>query len=134
MPSANLDLVRSIAEAWERGDYEGTDWADPGIEFVMPDGPSAGSWTGVAGMAEGWRAFINVWDQVHGEAEEYRELDDERVLLLARFAGSGKTSGLDLRQIGARSATVFEIRDGKVVRLVHYWDRDRALTDLGLAS
>jgi ketosteroid isomerase-like protein len=65
--------------------------------------------------------------------EEYRELDDERVLVLNRFGGRGKTSGLDIGQMRAKGANLFHIRDGKVIRVVLYGDRDRALADLGLA-
>ena len=133
MSSENLDLVRSIYADWERGDFSSAEWADPEIEYVFTDGPAPGTWTGLARMAEASRDWVSAWRDWHAEAEEYRELDDERVLVLTRRFGRGKTSGLEIGRIQSKGASVWHVRDGKVTRLVIYWDRDHALADLGLA-
>jgi hypothetical protein len=91
--SANRDLVRSIVAAWGRGDFSSAEWAHPEIEFVRADGPSPASWTGLAGMAEGTRDFLSAWKEVRMEADVYRELDAERILVLIDLSGRGKTSG-----------------------------------------
>jgi ketosteroid isomerase-like protein len=131
--SANLDLVRSIFAAWERGDFSSAEWAHPEIEFVIADGPTPSSWTGLAGMAEGTRSWLSSWEDARAEAEEYHELDDERILVLIHSSGRGKTSGLELGQMWTKVASLFHVRDEKVTRLVLYFDRERALADLGLA-
>jgi ketosteroid isomerase-like protein len=133
MSQENVGFVRSICAAWERGDYSATEWAHPEIEFRFADGPAPGSSRGLVGMAEAWRAFLGSWDEFHQEAEEYRELDQERVLVYFRFSGRGKTSGLDLAQMRPEGAGLFHIREGKVTRFTGYLDRERALADLGLA-
>jgi ketosteroid isomerase-like protein len=132
MASANVELVRSIFAAFQRGDFGSSEWAHPEIEYVIADGPSPGSWKGLTAMAEGVRDALGAWKDARQEAEEYRELDEGRVLVFTRLSGSGKTSGLDLGHIRARGADVFHVRDGKVIRLVTYLERDRALADLGL--
>jgi ketosteroid isomerase-like protein len=129
--SENLDLVRSIYADWERGDFSAVDWAHPEIEFVVVGGPSPGTWTGLAGMAQAGRELIRPWRKFRVRAEEYRELDRERVLVLLSNSGQGRASGLDLQQVRG-GAFLHHVRDGKVTRLVNYWDRDRALADLGL--
>jgi ketosteroid isomerase-like protein len=130
--SENLDLVRSIYAAWERGDFGVAAWASSEIEYVHADGPVSGSWTGLAGMAEGWRAVLKTWEDFCTEASDYRELDGDRVLVFTSFKGRGKTSGLELARIRTEGAALFRVRQGKVAKLIIYWDRARALADLGL--
>jgi ketosteroid isomerase-like protein len=130
--SENLDLVRSVIADWERGDWSSNAWADPAIEYVIADGPAPGNWNGLAEMAEGARANVEGWEDLRMDLEEYRELDNERVLVLQRYRGRGKVSGVDLGNVRAAGAQLFHIRDGRVSRLITYWDRDRALADLGL--
>jgi ketosteroid isomerase-like protein len=130
--SENLDLVRSIHAAWERGDYSSAEWAHPEIDFVVADGPTPGSWTGLAGLAEGTRDWLSAWEDARAEVDDYRELDDERVLVLVHVTGRGKASGLEIGQVQAKGANLFHVCGGKVTRLVLYMDRERALADLGL--
>jgi ketosteroid isomerase-like protein len=131
--SENLDLVRSIFADWEHGDYRRAGaWAHPEIVYVNADGPAPGTWTGPDGMAAGFRDWVNAWHGYYTEAEEFRELDGERVLVLNHHGGRGRASGLELGEMLAKGATLFHVRDGKVTRLVAYWDRMRAFRDVGL--
>ena len=110
------------------------EWADPEIEFVFGEGPLPGSAKGLAGMAEAWRDFLGAWEEFRSEAESYRELDHERVLVSFTFSGRGKTSGLELGRWDQKEAGLFHVRDGKVTRFVITSDRERALADLGLSE
>ena len=130
--SANLDLVRSIYADWERGDFSRTDWIDPEIEYVRPDGPAPAIAKGRSALASAMRDFLSVWEHLRIEAEGYRELDTERVLVPNRYVGRGKGSRLEVGQMRSVGAGLFHMCEGKVVKLVYYWDRDRALADLGL--
>ena len=131
MASENVALVRSIFAAWERGDYSSAAWAHPKIEFVIADGPAPGSWTGLVGIADGMREILSAYDNYRIMVEQYRELDDEHVLVVARRSGRGKTSRMEIEQLG-RGAVLFQVSDGKVDRLVAYFDCQHAFADLGL--
>jgi ketosteroid isomerase-like protein len=130
--SEDLDLVRSICEPFARGDWSSVEWVDPEIEFVIGDGPLAGSWTGLSGLIKGFREVLDAYDDYCTVAEEFRELEDGRILKFHSYSGRGKTSGMEIGQMAAKGADVFEIRDGKVIRLTIYFDRGHALADLGL--
>jgi len=134
MSRENMELVRSIYAAWERGDFSSAEWAHLEIEYAIADGPARGSWTGLAGMAEGYRGWLNAWEEYCVSADEYLELDDGRVLVLVHYSGRGKTSGVDLGQMRTKAAHVFHLREGKVTRLVIYLNRERVFAELGLSE
>jgi hypothetical protein len=53
-------------------------------------------------MAAGWRGLLSDWVDFRAQADEYLELDEEGVLVLSRFSGRGKISGLELGRWGPR--------------------------------
>ena len=130
MASANVELVQRIYSAWERGDFSGAGWAHPELEFVRVDGPAPGRWKGVE-IDVGVRDMLSAWEDLRLAAEEFRELDGDRVLALASGVARGKRSGVQLR---VSATNLFHIANGKVTRVVTYYDRDLALAELGLAG
>ena len=131
----NLDLVRSILAAQERGDFSSADWADPDIEYEIVGGPDSGVWKGRAAMAKAWGEILAAYTEHSIAVEEIRQIDDERVLMFGVFGGRGKASGIGTSEgIRMGVASLWQIRDGKVVRHVVYFERDRALSDLGLSE
>jgi hypothetical protein len=84
-------------------------------------------------MAEGFRGLVGAWEGFRVEAEDYRELDGERVLVYVHWSGRGKRSGLEVGKLAARTANLFHLSGGEVTRLVLYFDREHALADLGIA-
>jgi ketosteroid isomerase-like protein len=125
----NVDLVRSFYADFERGDFSSAEWADPEIERLGVDDLHPGKMTGVAEVAEFMRTLLMDFEDFRLEAEEYRDVDGERLLVLTRVVGRGKLSRVP---VSGKGAEVFEIHDGKVTRVIAYWDRDRAFADLGL--
>ena len=85
-------------------------------------------------MSEATRDWLSAWDDWRFEVDEFRELDDERVLVLVSYSGRGKSSGLAVERLGVKGAQLFQLRDGKVTRFVRWIDHEHALADLGLAE
>jgi ketosteroid isomerase-like protein len=71
-------------------------------------------------------AWLSGWDDWRIVAEDYLEFGDS-VVVLTRYEGRGKGSGLEIRQEGAH---VFRLRDGKVIRLEIFASRDNAIASV----
>jgi ketosteroid isomerase-like protein len=132
MSQENVGIVQAIYAAWERGDFGSADWAHRDIEFGFADGPEPGRWRGREAMSRRYGDFLRGFKAFRAEPERYFVVDEHRILVLVHNSGLGRTSGLEF---GQRSvANLFEIEDGLVTRLVIYWDRNRALANLGLSE
>jgi len=99
--------VRSIFAAYERGDpLASLDRAEPEMEFMIVGGPEPGTWSGLVEIEAGWRDYMSAWEVFSVEAEEYRELDDERVLVPLGSTGAARWADLGCGLCGSR-------RDGR---------------------
>ncbi|HEX4188904.1 MAG TPA: nuclear transport factor 2 family protein [Solirubrobacteraceae bacterium] len=134
MTRGNVDLVRAVLAEWARADFRSVSWAHEEIEYVVIGGPEPGKWDGLAAMTASVRDFMSAWEDYGIKAEGFRELDDERVLVLVQLSGRGKASGLEIGDTDARGAEIWHVSDGRVTRLVMYWHRDDALAALGLTE
>jgi ketosteroid isomerase-like protein len=131
MSQENVDLVRSIYATVGRGDYSSADWASEDIEYVVADGVAPATLRGRDGLVLAMRDAFSVMEDWRDLPEQFRELDADRVLVLSKFSGRGKTSGLAVEQDVAQ---LFEIHEARVTRIVVYFDRTLALSDLGLVE
>jgi hypothetical protein len=50
-------------------------------------------------MQQGIQGVLAAWDDARTYADEYREIDGERVLVLTHRTGRGKRSGIELGEL-----------------------------------
>lgn len=119
MSQQNVDLVRSVYDAFGSGDMEAlggflatTEWHEAG---GMPYG---GVYTGFEAIAGNVFGPINE-DVVSFSArpEEVLDAGDEKVVSLGTYGGQGTNGPLDVPY-----AHVWTVQDGTIVRFVQYAD------------
>jgi ketosteroid isomerase-like protein len=125
----NVEIVRSIHRAWEKGDFSSADWADPDIEYSPPHERRLSR--GVTEMGRRFGEWIAAWENLRVSAEKIVGADD-RVVVLNRFQGRGKESGTPT--VDFSGASFFTLREGKVVILEFFWDHQEALEAAGLSG
>src|SRR6185312_15637288 len=102
--------------------------------YVYVGGPVPGTASGIAESSETFRDWISAWEEWRVHVDEIRELDAGRVFVLVHASVRGKESGVELPARSTNFAQLFEVGDGRVTRLVNYFDRGLALAELGLSE
>ncbi len=129
MSKENVEFVRSILAAWEKGDFSSIDWADADIEYVEP---LAVETRGIDEVQRRWRDFLGAWEHFVTTPERFIDVADDQVLVLVHFGGRGRASGAPTT--GFSGGQLFTVQGGKVARLVLYATRDEALEAVGLSE
>ena len=131
MSQQNVDTVRAILEAFNRGDMRSfLDMCDPDIEWdVSKRLIDPATYHGHGGVQKFFEQQLEAWEEApQMEAEELIDAGDQ-VVAFVQVHGRGKGSGA---AVDARIAQVWTVRRQKAIRLEYYGDRVEALKAVGL--
>lgn len=130
MSGENVEVVRAIYDAWAHHGLEaGLRYLDPDVEWDLSRRQvDPGIYRGLEGVREYVRGIRESYSGMGSELEELVEAGDKVVALLI-FRGEGRSSGA---AVEARIANVWTLREGKVVRMQYFGDREEALAAAGL--
>ena len=138
MSEENVEVVRRIVDAHQRGDFASVFAGyDPDIEW-HPGNVPASQWSdfepvyhGHEGVRTFWRTWFAAWETVDFEYEEFIDAGDQ-VLSIVSQRVRGRTSGVELEWTSY--GQLWTIRDDKVVRVQFFPNRDEALEAAGLSE
>jgi ketosteroid isomerase-like protein len=131
MSHENVEVVRRGLEAFARARWEESVQAmDPSVEWHdSPDLPGAQVYKGREGVLAQWRGMSEALEDFTVEAERFFDAGDLVVVFL-RSRGRGRASGIP---VSRELAQVYTVKNGRVVRVVGYDDRGKALEAAGLS-
>jgi ketosteroid isomerase-like protein len=130
MPQPNVEIVRSLYEAWQRDGFGVVpELMDTAIEWVNPPyAVEPGTRRGYDGFAAAAQALLDVYGDYRVSMVKVYDTGD-RVAVTARVATRSKGKGVP---IDAERGYVFDLRHGKVIRFAWFNDPHEALKAVGL--
>jgi ketosteroid isomerase-like protein len=132
MSEENVEIVRKLIDAFDRGDLDAW-WDFLSPEVAWESLPLPGFRDVYRGRAEAreWRELLLEVFDYDLEIDELTALSDDRVLMAASGRGRGRGSGLPVERL---SWEVFWLADGLIARRQVFWTRDEALEAAGLSE
>jgi ketosteroid isomerase-like protein len=131
MTQEDVEIVRRSWEALNRGDLDAfIDCFDPDIEWHdLPNYPGAGSHWGRRAFRRHVEGFVDAWGKVSVEIEEIVQSGD-CVVARIRYIGTGKESGASVET--PPSGAIYEVREGRILRVRQFAEHQQALEAAGL--
>ena len=136
MSQENVELARSSLEAFNRAFSEGAsdlfyETLDPKVEWIPMSALLGGRrYQGHDGVRDWLEEMKRDWTSFEVRPEQFRDLGDDRVLVLGSWRAQGRRGEalLEFRQ----AAWLVQCRNGKQVRLETFTERKKALEAAGL--
>jgi ketosteroid isomerase-like protein len=133
MTDSSADVVRELAAALNANDEERL------VRVMDPEVVQYGTRGGIDQdrVLRGREAVLAYWDEI-GEAWEWQTFEPERVIegddvVVALWRETVRIRDSDL-DVESSTASLIKVRDGKVVELRGYMNRDEALRDAGMTA
>ena len=134
MSQENVEIVRRIYEESAHGRFTTClHLFHPEVEYTRSGDAAVGltgHWRGIEPMLRAAYEWVQTFDLLRVEAEEFIEAGDS-VVVFTRQRGRAKGSGVP---IDGEFTDVLTLRDGLVVRFAQYRDRAAALASVGLPN
>lgn len=126
MAQENVEVVRKVWDAYSRGDLDQImGFSDPYVVMIsLEEGPLYG----FNAVRENYRRWKEAWAEAETTVEEIIGAGD-RVFVVARFRGRGEASGIE---VGACLYEVYTMRDGTILRVDEFREREQAVEAAGL--
>lgn len=133
MSRENVAIVRGFLEAvWDRRDFEAAlRFAHPDLELDWSESraPYAGVVRGYEAATEWWKDVAEAFRDYRVVRRDFTECDPDLVVVEQSISGQGRGSGIEVRATGA---TIWRLRDGKVVGGKLFQSKAEALEAAGL--
>ena len=130
MSQENVEIVRQVYEAFNRGDWDAV-YRDlhPDIEMTTPPrGLDAGIFRGREAGQAYWEDFLRPYEAVSTEPVEFFESGDQLLVFIKTRARPKGSSA----EVEFGTGHLWTIRDGTVVSLRMFPEREKALKAAGL--
>jgi ketosteroid isomerase-like protein len=133
MSQENIEILRRGFEAFHAGDLDRmVSVVAPEVEYCTSrEDPDAATHRGRAAYKRYVEQWMESFEGLHADVEEYIDAGDGRVFTWIRWTGRGRTGGVDADW---HLAIVYTVRDGQIIRGEEYFDRSEALEAAGLGE
>ena len=134
MSRANVEFLRAGTDAFVSGDFEAA------VGLLHPDV----EWHGTVGgldegrilhgaeeVARNFIEYLEEWERLEMRAERYIDAGGDDVVIFFREVAKARASGIVME---TETAVINTVRDGRLVRVRPFMDREQALREVGFSA